>query len=187
MTNTHRVSIIGAIIVCLVGAQANVTVFASEDAGSSTEAQKSTSEEPGSAISIDDLATMSDSLLTPLPPTVRTRLTLDAGLLAASPSPAPLAQGAQRRFNLAPAPAMALAGQIHQGRPYPISRNGSIAAIMLGAVATIAGTAVLVYANRPECTTNQFAGGCGYGTKVVGGSVVAGGVVGLFVGALTWR
>ncbi len=58
---------------------------------------------------------------------------------------------------------------------------------MLGAVATITGAAILVYANRPDCSTNQFAGGCGYGTKVVGGAVLAGGVAGLFVGALTWR
>jgi hypothetical protein len=45
----------------------------------------------------------------------------------------------------------------------------------------------LVYANRPDCNTNQFAGGCGYGTKVIGGAVLSGGIVGLFVGALTWR
>jgi hypothetical protein len=68
-----------------------------------------------------------------------------------------------------------------------MSRNGSIAALMIGAVAAITGAAILVYGNRPECATNQFAGGCGYGTKVVGGAVLTGGVVGLFVGALTWR
>ena len=66
-------------------------------------------------------------------------------------------------------------------------RDGSIAAIMIGAAAAITGTAVLVYANRPERATNQFAGGCGYGTKVIGTSVLAGGIVGLFVGALTWQ
>ena len=158
---------IGAVIVCLVTAQANVTVFASEDDRSFAEVQTSTSEDPGSASSIDDPATATDRLLTPLSPKVQTRLTLDGGLLAAKDSRPPLA--------------------IRQRRPYRMTRSGSIAAIMLGAVATIAGTAILVYANRPECTTNQFAGGCGYGTKVVGGSVVAGGVVGLFVGALTWR
>jgi uncharacterized membrane protein YjjB (DUF3815 family) len=67
-----------------------------------------------------------------------------------------------------------------------MGRNGSVAALMLGAAATIAGAAVLVYANRPECSTNQFAGGCGYGTKVIGGAVLTGGAVGLFIGALTW-
>jgi len=65
--------------------------------------------------------------------------------------------------------------------------DGARAAIILGAVATIAGTAVLVYANRPDCSTNPAAGGCGYGTKVVGGAVLSAGVVSLLVGALTWR
>jgi hypothetical protein len=44
-----------------------------------------------------------------------------------------------------------------------------------------------VYANRPEGDVLQFAGGCGYGTKVVGGAVLSGGLVSLIVGALTWR
>jgi hypothetical protein len=80
-------------------------------------------------------------------------------------------------------------GQIYQGAPYPYRRrhDGSIAAIMIGAAAAITGAAVLVYANRPECTTNTVAGGCGYGTKVVGTAVLSAGIVGLFVGALTWR
>jgi hypothetical protein len=90
----------------------------------------------------------------------------------------------------------ASSGQIVQGQPYPYPypypvyphhhHDGSIAAIMIGAAAAITGTAVLIYANRPECTFAPYAGGCGYGTKVVGGSVLAGGIVGLFVGALTW-
>jgi hypothetical protein len=64
--------------------------------------------------------------------------------------------------------------------------NGSRSAIILGSVATVAGAAVLVYANRPECSANHAASGCGYGTKVVGGAVVAGGVVSIAAGALTW-
>jgi hypothetical protein len=59
--------------------------------------------------------------------------------------------------------------------------------MFVGAAAAIAGTAVLVYANRPECSTLPTASGCGYGTKVVGGAVLSAGVVGLLVGALTWR
>jgi hypothetical protein len=67
-------------------------------------------------------------------------------------------------------------------------RNGGArAAIALGAVASIAGAAVLVYANRPECRDNQAASGCGYGPKVVGGAVLSAGLVGLIAGALTWR
>ena len=104
-----------------------------------------------------------------------------------NPPLGPIAQSAQRTFNLAPAPSDAFKEQVYQGRPYRMSHDGSLAAIMIGAAAAITGGALLVYANRPECATRQFAGGCGYGTKVVGGAVLSGGVAGLFVGALTWR
>ena len=65
--------------------------------------------------------------------------------------------------------------------------NGSRAAVILGSVAAIAGGAVLVYANRPACRNNPGGSGCSYGTKVVGGAVLAGGVVAITVGALSWR
>src|ERR1700730_1720272 len=65
--------------------------------------------------------------------------------------------------------------------------SGAATAIFLGAAGTIAGAAVLVYANRPECNGNPALGGCGYGTKVVGGAVLSAGLVGLMIGALTWR
>jgi len=65
--------------------------------------------------------------------------------------------------------------------------DGARAAIILGSVAAVAGAAVLVYANRPECGANHSASGCGYGTKVLGGAVLAGGAVSMTVGALTWR
>jgi hypothetical protein len=79
--------------------------------------------------------------------------------------------------------------QIYPGRPYPMPphrHDGAIVALTIGAIATITGTAILIYANRPECDFNHHAGGCGYGTNVVGGSVLAGGIVGLTVGAITW-
>ncbi len=87
------------------------------------------------------------------------------------------------------APSAAFAGQIYRGQPRPLrnGRDGSIAAIVIGAVASITGAAILVYANRPECDSHRLATGCGYGTKVVGGAVLAGGTVGLVLGALTWR
>jgi hypothetical protein len=59
-------------------------------------------------------------------------------------------------------------------------------AIVLGAIASIAGAAILVYANRPDCSTNQMASGYGYGTKVAGGAVLSAGAVGLVIGAVTW-
>jgi hypothetical protein len=83
-------------------------------------------------------------------------------------------------------PEFTAAGQIYRGRSRRNRRDGSVAAIIVGAAAVIAGSAVLVYANRPECSANQSAGGCGYGTRVIGTSVLVGGAVGLFVGAITW-
>jgi hypothetical protein len=66
-------------------------------------------------------------------------------------------------------------------------RGAAAAAIMIGAAAAVAGTALLVYANRPECSANHSAEGCGYGTKVAGGSFLAGGAIGIAVGAALWR
>jgi hypothetical protein len=65
--------------------------------------------------------------------------------------------------------------------------EAAVAAVVLGAAASITGGALLVYANRPECGTTPTAGGCSYGTKVVGGAVLAGGVVSMTAGALMWR
>jgi len=79
--------------------------------------------------------------------------------------------------------------QIYQGRPVPMrsNRNASIAAMMVGAIASITGAAILVYANRPECEFQPYTSGCGYGTKVVGGAVLSGGIASLLIGAFTWR
>ena len=76
-------------------------------------------------------------------------------------------------------------GRFGRGRRH--RNDGAAVALFLGAVGTIAGAAVLVYANRPECSAAVQPGGCGYGTKVVGGSVLAAGLVGLTIGAVTWR
>lgn len=65
--------------------------------------------------------------------------------------------------------------------------GGAKAAIILGAAAAIAGGAILVYANRPGCGSTPEPGGCSYGTKVIGGAMIAGGAVGITVGALSWR
>lgn len=76
-----------------------------------------------------------------------------------------------------------------RGRYYGRERHhhGNAAAIGLGAVAAIAGGAMLVYANRPACSTNPGATGCGYGMKVAGGAVLSAGFVGLVVGSVSWR
>jgi len=65
--------------------------------------------------------------------------------------------------------------------------TGPRTAVLLGTVATITGIALLAYANRPECDHNPGASACGYGTKVIGSSVLAGGVVGIVGGAIAWR
>jgi hypothetical protein len=65
--------------------------------------------------------------------------------------------------------------------------EGARSAIVLGTLAAIAGAALLVYANRPECSTNPSAAACGYGTKVIGGAVLTGGAVGIVAGTVSWR
>jgi hypothetical protein len=185
MARAHRFSMTGAVIICLLSTQLDGTLFAGEQERSSNEAAASqaltstTSETPAStsavlalAISIDEHPTGTTDVSSALPPTERSRFTLN---------------GAHRPFNFVPVQSSTFAGQIYQGRPYRIGRrDGSIAAMLVGAVATITGAAILVYANRPDCDANRFAAGCGYGTKVVGGAVLSGGVVSLVVGALTW-
>jgi hypothetical protein len=64
--------------------------------------------------------------------------------------------------------------------------SGARTAIIVGSIAAIAGGALLVYANRPECGATH-SGSCSYGTKVAGGAVLAGGVLGITIGAVTWR
>jgi hypothetical protein len=109
------------------------------------------------------------------------RLTDAAGSVAIRPKP----------FDFASVDFNRGAGQVYRGAPYPYPyrerHDGSIAAMVIGAAAAITGAAVLVYANRPECTTAPIANGCGYGTKVVGTAALSGGIVSLFIGALTWR
>jgi len=141
----------------------------------------------GSAIPIEEqpAATMDVSSAAEAPGP-RARFTIDAAGLAANPLLGTVAPDAGRRFKVAPAEFNVFADQVYQGAPYPMRRNGAITALMIGAVAAITGVAVLTYANRPECGTNQLAGGCGYGTKVIGTAVLSGGIVGLFVGAVTW-
>ena len=178
MAKAHRLSIVGAVIVSFVVAQGNVTLFASENTRVSTDA-----EAIGPTIAGDEQAAGTDLPSTSVLQIERLRFPRGAEVLASTPA----LGDAHFTFQLEPRSSTALAAQVYQGRPYRMGRNGSIAAIMIGAAATITGAALLVYANRPDCTVNQFAGGCGYGTKVIGGSVLAGGVVGLFVGALTWR
>jgi hypothetical protein len=173
MAGTHRASTAAALIVCLVGSPLCGTLFASQG-------ESSPSDAPSSQL---DTASETQGL-------ERSLLTLsDESLLAVAPVGAASAQAWRSTFNFMPAfmPAESSAFDQRGGYGGRGGRHGAAAALILGAVATIAGTAVLVYANRPECSTNQMAGGCGYGTKVIGGAVLSAGIVGLVIGAITWR
>src|SRR5450759_368639 len=116
MARAHRLSMIGAVIVCLVSTQWNGTLLAREEERSSREAassqsltntasdtQASTSAELAPAISIDEHpAGTTDLSSAPLPQMERSRFTLNAGGAAANPSLGPVAQGAHRTFNFVP-------------------------------------------------------------------------------------
>jgi hypothetical protein len=121
------------------------------------------------------------------PPATSSHLTYNGKpLTAIGPRDDAHAQASRGSEPLSPSESSAFRqwGGFRRGR----GRNGGAAtAIVLGAVGTIAGAAVLVYANRPECNGNPTLGGCGYGTKVIGGAVLSAGLVGLTIGALTWR
>jgi hypothetical protein len=195
MIRTHRFSTIG-LIVCLVCAPWSGTLFASEQSFSSKEDPASASTvsntpEAAEATSVRptsnapaSTADVSPGLLSTLE---RSRFTLSDGALT---SPAPLESiGAPPVWRSAGAFGSVESGTFEQRRwGRGRGRNGaSETAIIFGAAAAIAGTAVLVYANRPDCNTDPTASGCGYGTKVVGGAVLSAGIVGVVVGALTWR
>jgi len=75
----------------------------------------------------------------------------------------------------------------HREHGHGWHNGAAVAAVVLGAAASITGSALLVYANRPECGTNPNEASCSYGTKVVGGAVLAGGIVSMTAGAIMWR
>ena len=175
MARTHRLSTTAALIVCLAGAPLSNTLFASDEELSSSEASSS---QPVSGL-FSSLPSTAER-----PPFTFT----DATLTEIEPAGPANAHAWRSTFNVTPIESSAYAQRRgYRGRGGGGGRSAAITAMALGAAASIAGAAVLVYANRPECRTNQTASGCGYGTKVVGGAVLSAGIVGIFVGALTWR
>lgn len=157
MVGPVRISTTIAIVVCVFTSQLSTATLFAAE------------DEPASAPVVRAVSTHSSSIFDPT-------------------SPATGVQTAIAHPFLVPEFAVSSA-QVYRGAPYPYPRrhDGAVAALMIGAAATITGTALLVYANRPDCSIAPAPGGCGYGMKVVGASVLSGGLVGLAVGALTWR
>jgi hypothetical protein len=185
MMRMHRPTTTIVLIVCLLGTTSSKILFASDDASSSR---------AGSASPSADSRPTANEVVSAISATVATPGTQLPGTSefvrsVMEPSPLVLARDtlATRSLTFAPDAPSGFAQRGYRGRGYSGRRNGAAAAVILGAAAAIAGTAVLVYANRPECSTIPTATGCGYGTKVVGGAVVSAGVVGLVVGAAMWR
>jgi hypothetical protein len=186
-----------ALIVCLAGHPWGGTLFASEEERSTNEAPSSqpvgatTSEgpeatSPAAALPVDRPAAATNPFSGP--PSTRSPFTLaDERLTADAAAGAADAQAWRSAFNLIPVESSSFAQRRGYGGRGRGGRNGALAAIVIGAAASIAGTALLVYANRPECSANQMASGCGFGTKVVGGAVLSAGIVGVVVGAILWR
>lgn len=171
MAKTHRLSTTAALIVCLVGTQSNAMLFAGE-------------KEPSGVTSSATASSVSESSSAAVD---RLRVMLNAeGLTPNAPLGDSGGQAWHGRFHSR----LTESGTFAQRRGGYWGRggrhNGSATAMALGTVAMIAGGAILVYANRPDCRGNDMANGCGYGTKVVGGAVLTAGMVGLTVGALTW-
>ena len=163
MFKTHRAPTSAVLLVCLLGGPSSGILFASGRESSTPATAASTGEPlPGTTEFVRSLVASSPHLLRD-----DTLIRLPA---FAPDEPSLFAQRGRRDRGY------------RGGR-----RNGAAAAVFLGAAAAIAGTAVLVYANRPECSAVPTASGCGYGTKVAGGAVLSAGVVGLVVGAAMWR
>jgi len=185
MIRTHRSSTTAVLIVCLLGTASSEVLFASDGTSSSPAGQPSPSADSRAAAT-EDVSTISataPSSAEPLPGTIEFVRSFR------EPSPLILADVARTNRSLAVAPdeSGVFAQRGYRGRGYSGRNNGAAAAMFVGAAAAIVGTALLVYANRPECNIAPTAGGCGYGAKVVGGAVLSGGIAGLAIGALTWR
>jgi len=177
MATIRRLSTIAVLIVCFIATPWSGTLFA--------QSQESSPTHDASAQPLITPDGTPDSSATPLSASMKEQFRAALNDAARRPAGTP-AQVRPRIVLSAPAQPTLTQRGFYGGRGR--GRNhGALAAIALGAVATIAGGAILVYANRPDCSTNQTASGCGYGTKVAGGAVLSAGVVGLVVGAAIWR
>src|SRR6267154_2052152 len=148
MARTHRLSTTAALIVCLAGAPMSNSLFASDEELSSSEASSS---QPISGLFSSPASTAGRSPFT----------FTDARLTEIEPAGPDNVRAWRGTFDFTPIESSAYAQRRgDRGRGGRGGRSAAIAAIALGAAASIAGTAILVYANRPECGANQTASGC---------------------------
>jgi hypothetical protein len=178
MLRAHRASTTAVLIVCLLGATSS-EIFASESAGLPSPSADTITTATEDVSTISPTAAASEK---PLPVTTEFLRSLARSPLLPSTNTL-----TAQSLALVRPESNVFAQRGYGRRGYSGRNSGAAAAMFIGAAAAIAGTALLVYANRPECSTRPTAGGCGYGTKVVGGAVLAGGAVGVVVGAATWR
>jgi hypothetical protein len=172
MAGTHRLPTTAAVVLFFSIVQSTgVTLFASGDDSSPR----------ATASALSSVHNLFDAPIAG----AQVRLRLNQNVFA-TPAPAGLAPVWQDSRALAGRDSVAASSR--RGLFWGRDRNqGARTAIVLGTIATIAGAALLVYANRPECSENGAASGCSYGTKVVGGAVASAGLVGIVAGTLTWR
>jgi hypothetical protein len=198
MTRTQHVPIAAALIVSLMGGPSAGLLFASEndralDQGPGTPSvnhSQAKSLETASAVFVPLAASQKDLLPGRSFPHAGSRIVqIDGSLMGDSLAEAASARAWQDTFHFIPAESSDFAQRGgYYGRRRGSRDGGAAAAIIIGAAASITGAALLVYANRPECSsTDHLGSGCGYGTKVVGGALLTGGLVGVTVGALAWR
>jgi hypothetical protein len=161
MVTTRRAVTTAVLVACLSGAPLSGTVAASEPAPPAS---------PGNAPPIQvDRPT----------PTSRSPFVLSDEMLRQS-----LIESDAREARV---PATAYGQWGYYGPPPHHHHNGAAqAAIIFGSAAVIAGTAMMIYANRPECDAIVHSNDC-YGEKVFGGSILAGGIVSLTMGMVMWH
>jgi hypothetical protein len=161
MVTTRRAVTTAVLVACLSSAPLSGTVAASEPAPPGP---------PGNASSIQaDQPT----------PTGRSPFVLSDEMLRRS-----LLESDGREARV---PATAYGQWGYYGPPPHHHHNGAAqAAIIFGSAAVIAGTAMMIYANRPECDSVVHSNDC-YGEKVFGGSILAGGIVSLTMGMVMWH
>jgi hypothetical protein len=173
MVRMQRLPAAAAVIVCLVGCPLSDVLLASDNGPGARDALPSLVASPQSASRPDTFWSVDVSSVEPLGASAAT---------SAGPSPEMHLRSTFDEYR-----ALAQRGR-YRGRRGRWGNGAAEAALVIGTLASITGGALLVYANRPECSsTDRHAAGCGYGTRVVGGAVLAGGVISLAVGALTWR